>query len=86
MISNQLVVSAVVGFACVVASAFSTPVLAQDAGVDPARSGVIEEIIVTARKREESFIDVPSSLTVIGAEQLSAYDTQQLAEETTAWT
>ena len=35
---------------------------------------------MTARKREESFVDVPSSLTVVGAEQLEAYDTQQLKE------
>ena len=33
-----------------------------------------------ARKREESFMDVPQSLTVVNAGQLEAYDTQQLIE------
>ena len=41
---------------------------------------MVEEIIVTDRKREEALVDVPSSLTVIGAEQLSAYDTERLYE------
>lgn len=80
MTSSKLITRAAVGFACASAAAISTTALAADAGMESDRSGVIEEIIVTARKREESFVDVPSSLTVIGAEQLDAYDTQQLTD------
>ena len=79
MISNQLFVSAVVGFALVVASAVNTSALAAD-GAQRGGSSAIEEIVVTARKREESFVDVPASLTVVTAQQLEAYDTEQLKE------
>ncbi|MDE0366436.1 MAG: TonB-dependent receptor [Gammaproteobacteria bacterium] len=80
MFSNKLTIWAAVGFAWVFAAAISTPALAEEAGVEPDSSGVVEEIIVTARKREEALVDVPSSLTVISSEQLSAYDTEQLYE------
>lgn len=80
MISKQLIVRTVVGFACVIASATSTSALAEDAGVEQGRSGVIEEIIVTARKRQESFVDVPTAMTVLGAAQLNAYDTRELSD------
>ena len=80
MTSSKLSIGAVAAFACVFAAAISASALAEDAGVEPDSSGVVEEIIVTARKREESLVDVPSSLTVVGAEQLNAYDTQQLVE------
>ena len=77
MISNKLIFGIVVGFAGVMASLVSTSVPADDAD---AQSSAIEEIVVTARKRQESFVDVPTSLTVVSAEQLEAYDTQQLTE------
>lgn len=80
MNSNKLAIGAAVGIAGVFAAVISTPALAEDAGVEPDSTGVVEEIVVTARKREEALVDVPSSLAVIGAEQLSAYDTQQLYE------
>ena len=60
--------------------AISTSALAEEAGAKQEGKGWMEEIIVTARKREESFVDVPSSLSVIGGEQLDAYATQQLAD------
>ncbi|MCY4514527.1 MAG: TonB-dependent receptor [Candidatus Tectomicrobia bacterium] len=78
--SNQLFVSAVVGFAFVVASAINTSALAADGAAERGGSSAIEEIVVTARKREESFVDVPASLTVVTAQQLEAYDTEQLKE------
>ena len=80
MTSSKLNIGALAGFACAFAAAISTTALAEDAGVEPDSLGVVEEIIVTARKREESFVEVPSSLAVVGAEQLNAYDTQQLVE------
>ena len=77
MISKELIVGILVGFAGAIAAVVSTSVRAEDAG---ARSSAIEEIVVTARKRQESFVDVPTSLTVVGAEQLEAYDTEQLTD------
>ena len=47
----------------------ATPVFAQDAAVEEADSG---EIIVTARRREESLIDVPISVSAISGEALAA--------------
>ena len=79
MISSQQFVSAVVGSAFIVAAAVNTSALAAD-GAEQGGSAAIEEIVVTARKREESFVDVPQSLTVVTAQQLQAYDTEQLAE------
>lgn len=40
-------------------------------GVEQDASGVIEEIIVTSRRREESVQDVPLSVTAFGEEQIS---------------
>ena len=77
MISNRLVISAGVGIACLVAATSSPMALAEEAGMS---SGIMEELVVTARKREESFIDVPTSMALVTAEQLDAYDTQQLTE------
>ena len=36
-------------------------------------AGVLEEVIVTAQKREESIMDVPISITALGAEELNVY-------------
>ena len=80
MISNNLIIKSLVGFCCAIASAISASALAEGAGAESESSAVIEEIIVTARKREESYFDVPSSLTVVGAEQLGAYDIEQMYE------
>ncbi len=79
MTSNRQFVSAVVGFVFVVAFATNTSALAAD-GLEQGGSAAIEEIVVTARKREESFVDVPQSLTVVTGQQLEAYDTEQLNE------
>lgn len=56
--------------AVILAPGFVAPVQAQsdDTGAD--NRGGITEIIVTARKREESLQDVPLSIAVLGAEQL----------------
>jgi iron complex outermembrane receptor protein len=48
------------------------PALAQTQSVTP----LIEEIVVTAQKRAESILDVPISLSVIGAEELDALRAQ----------
>lgn len=50
-----------------VAVAFSSPALAQDAGPT-----VVDEIIVTAQKREQSIQDVPIAVSAFSAERLEA--------------
>ena len=49
-------------------SAIPTLALAQDAAADAA----VEEVVVTARRREESLKDVPVAVTAISAERLAA--------------
>lgn len=49
------------------------------AGADTPRF-MIEEIVVTARRREERLIDVPVSATVFSGEELSRYNNVGLAE------
>ena len=60
----------------------SIPALAQDAAADEADSG---EIIVTARRREESLIDVPISVSAISGDTLAtqgAVDITALQDKT----
>ncbi len=45
-------------------------------------TGEIEEVVVTARKREERLIDVPVSAAVMTAEDIERYRTRDLAEIT----
>lgn len=78
MISSKLIIRTTVAAVCMMAAGLgATTVLAEES---EARAGLIEEILVTARKREESFVDVPSSLSVIGGDQLDAYGTQGLSD------
>lgn len=46
--------------------AFAGPVSAQQSGADDG----IDEVVVTARKREENLIDVPVSISVLNSELL----------------
>lgn len=50
--------------------------------IHAAETAGIEEVIVTARKREERLIDVPVSAAVLTAEELDRYRTRDLAELT----
>ncbi|MFC4311908.1 TonB-dependent receptor [Steroidobacter flavus] len=53
----------------------STSALAQDAApqaTDQVASGGLEEIVVTAQKREERLVDVPLSVTAVSAETLAS--------------
>ena len=43
----------------------------------------IEEVVVTARKREESALDTPVSVTVLSGEDIDAYNTRSLVQLTT---
>jgi outer membrane receptor protein involved in Fe transport len=53
-------------------SGFVLPVLAQSAGPEPDSMAGVTEIIVTARKREESLQDVPLSIATLDASQLQS--------------
>jgi iron complex outermembrane receptor protein len=70
-------------FALVAASAFgfaASPAIAQDAAPDvrsPAAGG-LEEIVVTARKREESIQDIPVSVIALSPEQIQRQDITSL--------
>ncbi len=52
------------------AVAITTPVAAQQEEAADASDGVIEELVVTARRRDESLQDVPLSITAFTGEQL----------------
>lgn len=54
--------------------------LAQDQTQGAQRAGVIDEIIVTAQKREENLQDVPVSISVVGDEQLQNMHVTQLTD------
>src|SRR5688572_25167471 len=68
--------------AVLVAASFSagqpTAVLAQEAG--QSRPGVLEEIVVTARKREENVQDVPISIAAFTGEQLDFLGVEDLSD------
>ena len=56
--------------AMAVASALATPAVAQQ-GANAAEDLALEEIVVTARKREESLQDVPLTVTAVTATQIA---------------
>ncbi len=53
--------------------ALGCSVLAISAGAVSAQEFALEEIVVTAQKREQSFQDVPISITAIGGEKLNNF-------------
>ena len=70
-----------------VAAAFAAflcfaPVTAFAAERELASNRVIEEITVTARKREERAIDTPVAVAVMTAEEIERYNTRDLAQLT----
>ncbi len=65
-----LFVNAVV-FVAALMMVMPIPVLAQEA---------LEEVVVTARKRDESLLDVPLSITMLSAEQIETYNLQDMEE------
>lgn len=54
--------------------------LAAFAGEAVAQSLALEEIVVTARKRDETILDVPLSITALSAAQLDKYNLQSMEE------
>jgi iron complex outermembrane receptor protein len=60
------------------AAAWSAPVSSQDQGADEIFA--VEEIIVTARRREESLTDVPGTVNVLTEETLASAGVQRAAD------
>ena len=56
------------------------PVVAQSNDNNDEASGVIEEVMVTARRREESLMEVPLSITAISGDDLERVGTVDLIE------
>ena len=70
---------------CIVAAAGAFGGLAPAAVAESGASGIIEEVIVTARKREDALQDVPLSVTAFTGEQLQRRnfrDLQDISQET----
>ena len=65
-----------------VALAASLPTMAAAEESGRASPQIIEEITVTARKREERVIDTPVAVSVMSAEDLERYNTRDLAQLT----
>lgn len=63
--------------ACLIAAALSTPLAAQDRGI-----GVLEEITVTAQKREQNIQDVGISMNAFSGEQMKALGVTNTVEIT----
>lgn len=71
------------GTAVLALMAGAPPALAQSAppgGSPPPQGGFIEEILVTARKREETLQDVPFSINALGQAQLRARGAETLED------
>jgi iron complex outermembrane receptor protein len=62
----------------------ASPVFAQDAGVPPADDGAtVQEVVVTAQRREENLQEVPVAVTVVGADALAdrqVFSSEQLVQ------
>jgi iron complex outermembrane receptor protein len=65
---------------CLLAAAGAAAVAPLATAQDAARSGGLEEIVVTAQKRAESAQDVPIALSVFGAEDLEAANIRRIEE------
>ncbi|MBX3477520.1 MAG: TonB-dependent receptor [Brevundimonas sp.] len=75
--------------ASVALSAVSTSALAQDALTQEPQASALDDVVVTARRREESLQDVPVAVTAVSGEQLEAkgaIDITELARSTPSLT
>jgi len=69
--ANQMSVNRKAGLAAILAGFFSVGATAQDAPeTDEGEAGVLEEVIVTSQRREQSLREVPISVTAFTSEML----------------
>ena len=64
---------------------FAAPAMAQDAADDREQASDLGEVVVTARRREETLKDVPVAVTAVSAERLEqtgAADVTALQQQT----
>ena len=59
---------------------WAAPLSAQTASDESSESGALQEIVVTARKREERLIDVPVAVTAVTAATINQYQATDLGE------
>lgn len=59
-------------------AAFGSPALAQV--TEPDGAATLDEVIVTAQKREQRLLDVPQSVSVVSAEMLQTVQAQRFAD------
>ncbi len=80
-VSGSFRLRALGGTALVCAAAVLAPVAAtaQEAAAEASQGG-LSEIVVTAQKRSENLLDVPSSVSVVGSEQLERFNATQLSD------
>ncbi len=78
---NKLAVHSVQAVAAAIASMFAVPVvLAQDAAVAKVGASGLEEVTVTARRREEALQDVPIAVTAFSADTLDLLGSSDIGE------
>ncbi len=65
---------------CIPAALIATLPAAIPPAMAQGSSAVLEEVMVTARKRDESLLDVPISITSMSAAQLESYNLQDMEE------
>ena len=63
----------VIALAALIGMPFAMPALSQDNS-----AGGLEEVVVTARKREESLQDAPLTVTAFSAKRIAEYDITSL--------
>lgn len=66
--------------ACNLPAAAQTPANTGTTGSMSGYKGILEEVTVTAQRRTERSLDVPISITALGADQLGRGDVQQLGD------
>jgi len=77
------VFSTIVAVATGAVTALVTPTVSAQQGGAQARGQVLEEVVVTARKREESLQDVPIAITVLDGDLLNDRNVSDLTEMAT---
>jgi outer membrane receptor protein involved in Fe transport len=69
---KKLHTAIVSGLACGVLASAAAPVYAQDEDVESAENLMLEEVYVTARKRQELVVEIPMNIAVVGAAEIEA--------------
>ncbi|HEY2682443.1 MAG TPA: TonB-dependent receptor [Steroidobacteraceae bacterium] len=82
MTSNRLMALATAAVGAVLCLFHASPALADDSAAE-ASTESLDQIVVTARKREESVASVPESITVFTGENLAQYNIQSFADYAT---